>query len=313
MLQRYLIFWLTLSSALAYAWPRWLPSGYDPFVASKAYLPVIIAATMFAIGGLLPRDEFTQVFRRWPTVLGGTAVQYVSMPLLAVGFSHLFGLRGDALLGVVMVGCVPGAMASNVLTLTARGNVSYSVSLTTSATLLSPLVVPLILYLALGRGGTSGAGGDLVSKSVDLFLTVVGPVIAGHSLTRTCDRCAAVMQRVGPAIANLAILWVIAVVVALNRDRLAHPPALVGAALAAINAGGFLAGWMGGSLMKLPAGMRRALTLEVGMQNAGLGTTLIVLWFPDRPAAAIPTALYTFGCMFTGTLLAHCWSRREIE
>jgi BASS family bile acid:Na+ symporter len=65
--------------------------------------------------------------------------------------------------------------------------------------------------------------------------------------------------------------------------------------------------------MRIPDAMRRALTLEVGMQNAGLGTGLILTLFPDHPAAAIPTAAYTFGCMFTGTLLAHVWSRRDVN
>lgn len=61
--------------------------------------------------------------------------------------------------------------------------------------------------------------------------------------------------------------------------------------------------------MRLPESMRRALTLEVGMQNAGLGTGLVLTLFPDNPTAAIPTAAYTFGCMLSGTLLAQAWSR----
>ena len=56
--------------------------------------------------------------------------------------------------------------------------------------------------------------------------------------------------------------------------------------------------------------MRRALTLEVGMQNAGLGTMLAFQFFKDHPAATVPTALYTFGCVFTAMLLAHVWSRQ---
>ena len=84
-----------------------------------------------------------QVLRRWPLVLSGTAVQYLTMPTLAYCFAHVWGLSGDYLIGLLLVGCVPGAMASNVLTFNARGNTSYSVSLTTTATLLSPLAVPI--------------------------------------------------------------------------------------------------------------------------------------------------------------------------
>lgn len=146
-LEKLLLVWLVALCLLAFFWPaasaRLLPAvQFDPFVATKGWLSGMIAVTMLAIGSLLPAEEIEQVVRRWPLVLAGTAAQYVSMPLLAYGVGRLFGLEGPWMIGIVMVGCVPGAMASNVLTLIARGNVSYSVSLTTSATVLSPLVVP---------------------------------------------------------------------------------------------------------------------------------------------------------------------------
>ena len=137
MVQRFLLPLLVLTSLLAYFWPAgWI----DPFSKeiSSYYLDWLIVVTMFSIGLMLPRDELDQVARRWKTVLGGVLVQYATMPLLALGCGLLFQLEGDYLLGMVLVGCVPGAMASNVLTINARGNASYSVSLTTVATLLSP-------------------------------------------------------------------------------------------------------------------------------------------------------------------------------
>ncbi len=156
MLQRFLLLWLTLLCLVAVAWPDMLhhmgcEPTFDPFALTKPYLGQMITATMFAIGCLLPRDEIRQVLARWPSVLGGTAVQYGTMPLIAWGFGTLAGLSEEWMLGVILVGSVPGAMASNVLTLAARGNVSYSVSLTTTATLLSPVAVPLILFLALNQ------------------------------------------------------------------------------------------------------------------------------------------------------------------
>lgn len=309
MLQRFLLLWLTLLSLVAFYWPRWLPDTFDPFVASKPYLFYIIAITMFAIGCLLPRDEITQVFKRWPTVLGGTAIQYLAMPVLAYAIGHAFGLEGPMLTGVVMVGCVPGAMASNVLTLAARGNISYSVSLTTSATLLSPLVVPIVLRLALGAEKDL----DPLKISLDLLKMVVGPVVTGHLLCRNIARMEQAMRSCGPVIANLAILWIVAVVVGLNRERLAETTGLLLVALLLINLLGYTSGYLGGKLLKLPEPMRRALTLEVGMQNAGLGTVLVLGLFPESPATAIPTAAYTFGCMFTGTILASWWGRGEVK
>jgi BASS family bile acid:Na+ symporter len=78
-------------------------------------------------------------------------------------------------------------------------------------------------------------------------------------------------------------------------------------ALLTVNLAGYAAGYGGGRMMGLPQTMRRALTLEIGMQNAGLGTTLAMGLFADE-RIALPAALYTFGCMFTGTILARVWA-----
>lgn len=304
MFERLLLVWLVLLSLLAYQWPAWLPGLWDPFVETAPWLSYLFTATMLAIGSLLPRDEIVQVALRWPTVLGGTLVQYTAMPLLAYLLGLGFGLEGVALVGLMMAGCVPGAMASNVLTLMARGNVSYSVSLTTSATLLSPLAVPLALWLTVGRSVEDFPAAEVIIR---LCWMVVIPVIAGHALSRASSVWARGAKRVGAVVANLTILWIIAVVVGKNRDNL-HPEAALLAALLLLNLGGYLAGTFGGLLLRLPPAMRRALTLEVGMQNAGLGTVLAMELFPGEPSIAIAPACYTFGCMFTGTVLARVWA-----
>lgn len=309
-LEKLLIAWLILLSWIAYRWPAWwdayLPDvpRFDPFTESAPWLKPMFAVTMLAIGSLLPRAEVRQVFRRWPMVLGGTAVQYLSMPLVAYGVGRLWGLEGPWMIGIVMVGCVPGAMASNVLTLMARGNVSYSVSLTTSATVLSPLIVPWVLWLILGRMVEDFPAARVC---VDLCWMVVLPVIGGHLLAQRSALWAKIARHGAAIIANLTILWIIAVVVGANRDRLAHVDMSLIIALLVVNVLGYAAGFTGGWAIGLPGNMRRALTLEVGMQNAGLGTTLAMDLFSDK-AAALPAALYTFGCMLTGTMLARLWA-----
>ncbi len=308
-IERFLIVWLILLGLLAYFWTSWLPGLWDPFVGTAPWLNYLFAVTMFAIGSLLPRDEVRQVAGRWPTVLGGTAVQYTAMPILAYCCGRLRGLEGPAMIGIVMVGCVPGAMASNVLTLVARGNVSYSVSLTTSATLLSPLVAPPILKIALGRWVDFPAA----KVSWQLCWMVVLPVVAGHLLSRRFAVWQAVAGRVGATVANLTILWIIAVVVAKNRDNLTQVQAQLLAALVMLNLCGYLAGWLGGRVLRLPSTMGRALTLEVGMQNAGLGTVLAMDLFGKDPAIAIAPAIYTFGCMLTGTILARVWAELTVR
>jgi BASS family bile acid:Na+ symporter len=265
----------------------------------------MIAVTMFAVGYMLPRDEVRQVFRRWPTVLGGTAVQYTSMPLIALLVGFLFRLDQGAMIGIMIVGCVPGAMASNVLTLNARGNTSYSVSLTTSATILSPLVVPLLFWLMIGTKISFSP----IGVAADLAKTVVVPVVAGYVLQRMLPRWNAWARPAAASVANLTILCIIAVVVGLHRSELNWTAAVFVVPLLLVNVGGYLAGYGAGAAMGLPEPMRRALTLEIGMQNAGLGTVLAVEHFREFPTAAILPATYTFGCMLTGTILARLWAR----
>ncbi len=313
MIQRYLLIWLCLSSGLAYFWPQLVSSRFsdlpswldDPWLAAKPYLWPMIAVTMFAIGYMLPRDEVRQVVRRWPTVLGGTATQYTAMPLIAFCVGTLFRLDQGAMIGMMIVGCVPGAMASNVLTLNARGNTSYSVSLTTSATILSPLVVPLLLWLLMGKSIRF----DPLLVAQNLALTVVLPVVGGHVLQRLLLRSVSWARPLAAAVANLTILAIIAVVVGTSRAELGWTAAYFILPLLLVNVVGYFAGYGAGAALRLPEPMRRALTLEIGMQNAGLGTVLAVTQFKEFPTAAILPAAYTFGCMLTGTILARMWAR----
>lgn len=305
MLQHPLLIGLVLSSLVAFVWPAGWP---NPFTLSAPYLSWLIAATMFAVGCLLPVAEFRAVGQRWPMVIAGTALQYTSMPLLAYAVGRAFAFEPGLMAGVILVGCVPGAMASNVLTLLARGNTSYSVCLTTLATLLSPIAVPLALWLTLSAEHQL----DFANVAWSLVWQVVLPVLAGFGLCRASSRVERLAERVGPWVANVTILWIIAAVVALNREKLHEITPAVLLALVLINGLGYLAGYAGGFGLRLDEPMRRALTLEIGMQNCGLGTTLAIALFPNTQAA-IPTAAYTFGCMLTGTLLATWWSQRPVQ
>lgn len=307
-IEKYLLLWLLLLSGIAYFADRLFP--IDVFAESGNILPWLIVVTMFAIGWMLPQDEVRQVLDRWPTVFAGTAIQFVTMPLLAYLLAKQFNLTGALFVGVMMVGCVPGAMASNVLTLMAKGNTGYSVSLTTMATVLSPIVVPLGLWLTLRNSVESQT---FLNAALSLMWTVLIPVSAGYVIGRQLPSLKSTATTVGSIIANLTILWIIAFVVATNRNFLVMLEPTLVPMLLLLNLLGYSAGYWGGKLLGLPTTMQRALTLEVGMQNAGLGTALVKMLFPEEAAVLVPPALYTFGCMLTGTLLARYWSSVPVQ
>lgn len=308
MLQRHILIWLVVSSGLAFTWPI-LGISWDPFVGVSPYNSWLISTAMFAVGALLPLDEMNQLVKSGRSVVLGTFAQYFSMPLLAWIAILIFRPNSELATGILIVGCVPGAMASNVLTMTARGNVGYSVSLTTCSTLLSPLVVPQALAMFIDRDVKY----DERAAVTLLIQQVALPVIAGHLVSRFWPFFRNISARFGPDLANLAILAVIASAVAVKRTELHDFPIHVVVPLVFINLLGYAAGYLFGKLGRLSEPMRRALTLEVGMQNAGAGTVLATQLFGAKSEAIVPCVLYTFGCMLTGTMLATVWNRIPVS
>ncbi|MCG8649098.1 MAG: bile acid:sodium symporter family protein, partial [Pirellulales bacterium] len=281
----------------------------DPFQISTAMQRVLIVVTMLSLGMLVRPEELRPLRQRPWWVMLGVAVQMTAMPAAAWLMVQLVPMSSQWAAGVLLVGCVPGAMASNVLTNTAGGSVAYSVSLTAVATLLSPLTVPGWLWILFDEQ-MKVSQVQLLKISLLLFVMVVLPTIVGYGLARKSAAIRRLAQRYGSFIASLALLWIIASVVADNRQRLLEGGGLLVVALLAINLMGYAAGYSTGRIAKLPPSFGKALTLEVGMQNAALGTVLANSLFGQGAGAAVPTAMYTFGCMLTGTLLAVFWRRR---
>jgi BASS family bile acid:Na+ symporter len=304
---RSLLLWLVVGSAAAWFWPV-ERAGFDPFLTTQPVLWTLITITMFSLGTLVRFSELVPLRNKPWWVALGVAAQVIVMPLAAWLATKMIPLSDELAAGVILVGCVPGAMASNVLTHTAGGSVAYSVSLTTISTLLSPITVPLALSIFAVQADTSLLRPG--QTALLLLATVVLPTIAGHLLVRRRERSQRWAEHVAPSLAAVCLLWIIAGVVASNRTKLASVQPVLITALLVVNVVGYLAGYLIARGFGLPSPFRRALTLEVGMQNAGLGTALAVSMYGAETTASIPTAAYTFGCMLTGTLLAVGWQRR---
>jgi len=253
------------------------------------------AVTMFFVGTLVPPEQ-VRGFAAAPTrVLTGLLAQYTIMPLTAAAVASLFSdptMRA----GIVLVGCLPGAMASNVMTVLLRGDVVLSVSLTTLATLLSPVVLAAWLPILAGARVPLPAG----PIAANAAWMVVLPVAAGIGLRLWRTDMPRHWEKAATSLASLAIVLIVLVVVAANRDHLADLGPAVAAAMVALNLVAYGLAFLAATAMRWPPAQRRTLVIEVGMQNAGLGSVLALTHLGE--GGAVPSAFYTGLCVVTAGL-----------
>jgi len=279
---------ILLGSVIAFLVPGsvlWLGPALSP----------AFAVAMFFVGTLVTREEIQSFVAAPHRALVGLVAQYTIMPLCAFSVSLLFE---DPLLrtGIVLVGCMPGAMASNVMTCLLDGDLILSVVMTSLATLICPLVIAFWLpVLADTRIDLPIAA--LVWNAVWM---VALPVIAGIVLRQFLTELPTRWDGIATSIASLAIVLIILVVVAKNRSYLLALGPQLAAGMVALNLGAYLVAYVTATVLRWPPKQRRTLVIEVGMQNAGLGSVLALHHLGEL--GAVPSAFYTALCVITATL-----------
>lgn len=279
------------------------------FVVFKPWLSWMFGATMFALGLVLKPEEMRDTLTRPKPIALGVLTQYSVMPLLAFAAAWFGDLPPALALGFIIVGCAPGAMASNVMVYLAGGAVAFSITLTTVATMLSPLLTPTLVKW-LGGAFMPVAFWPLMKT---ILLTVLLPLIVGMLVGRQMERMRGAVwlsraRDVAPAVATLAIIIICGFVVAANQTRIAEVGPTVILLVVVVNALGYLAGWFLARLYGFDARHRLTLAVEIGMQNAGLGVVLALKHF--EPQTALPGALFAVWCILTASG-ASAWLRRH--
>jgi len=262
------------------------------------------AATMFAMGVVLDVGELRETLQKPGRIGLGVLTQFSVMPALGFAAACLAPLPESVRLGLIIVACAPGAMASNVMVYLAGGAVAFSVAMTTVATFLSPLLTPLLV---------KWLGGVFLEIPFwpmmhTIFLTVVMPLALGMVLRNRLGRYLELARTLSPAVAAVAIVIICSYAVAANQARLAVVGGWVIAMVILLNALGYLAGWWLARLYGFDTEHRFTLAIEIGMQNAGLGVALALKHF--SPETALPGALFAFWCILTAAG-ASAWIRRR--
>lgn len=275
-------------------------SGWGPAV------PWMLATIMLGMGMTLRPIDFAVIAKRPWALLLGVALQYSVMPLLGWGLAQLFGFNTMLTIGMILVGAAPGGTASNVMVYIAKGDAALSVAMTTVSTLLAPVMTPLLILWLVGEDLPVGFG-DLFESIMQVVLV---PVLLGLVLRLAIPRVIEKILPVLPLISVLGITGVVVTVVAGNSATLLDVGLVVVLAVILHNVGGLALGYAVAAGLKIPVTVRRAVSIEVGMQNSGLAATLATVHF--APAAALPAALFSVWHNVSGSLLAGFWSRKPV-
>jgi BASS family bile acid:Na+ symporter len=287
--------WVIIGSVIALFQP-------DLFIPLKKQLSFYFAITMFGIGMTLEIEDFKKILKSPVIIFQGTLLQYSVMPLSSFIFAVIFQLPPDFALGLILAGSAPGAMSSNVMTYLVRGDVAYSVSLTTVSTILAPLLTPSLTYLL----ANTFIKVDFWGLFFSIIKTVIIPLAIGIYLRYRFAELAKKALEVFPALSVLAIVIICAVVVALNQSRILKVSIVLFWAVLMLNGVGYLGGYYGGRFMGLELRRCRTLSIEIGMQNAGLGMVLALKHFSE--GVALPSALFCIWCIITTSFMVKVWN-----
>ncbi len=295
---RFFVIWVILGGVLAFFYPM-------VFIPLKKYMELFFGLTMFGIGAVLHKEDFDNILKNLWVVLIGVIAQFTIMPFSAFFISKIFKLSKDFTLGLILTGSAPGAMASNVFSYLAGADVAYSVSLTTVSTLLCPVLTPVLTYF-LARTIFNIPFWGMFLSVVEI---VIIPLLIGFFIRDKFSRSMDKVSHFFPAISVTFIVFICSLVIALNKKYILHMSLLIFLVVLILNLSGLSLGYLVGRSFSFDKLKRRALTIEIGMQNAGLGSVLALKHFNQR--TAIPAVVFVFVCIFTAAILVQLWAKEN--
>ena len=266
----------------------------------------LLGVIMFGMGLTLKAEDFRVVFSRPKDVLVGCLAQFTVMPVLAFLLTRVFRLEPALAIGVILVGCCPGGTASNVITYLAKGDLALSVGMTAVSTLLAPVLTTLLVWLLAGET----VDVDVIGMLLSILWVVILPIVLGLLVKRFWPRTTERASGYLPALSSLAICVIVLIVIAANAHKLLDGGWVILGVVVLHNICGLAAGYLIGSMLRLTPAKRRAISIEVGMQNSGLASSLATLHFAAYPLATIPGALFSVWHNISGAVVARIYSRK---
>lgn len=270
-----------------------------------SWVNYLLMVVMFGMGLTLKPEDFKLVFTRPKDIILGCFAQFLVMPLLAWGLGTLFHLDPALMAGVVLVGTCPGGTSSNVITYLSKGDVALSVGMTSVNTLLAPFLTPAITYFLLRTTVTV----DLMSMFMSIIKVVIVPIALGFIINKLFEKFTRKIVTILPSVSVVAICLIVAAVVSHNAEKIMSTGAIVFVVVILHNLLGYACGFGIGKLLHMSASKTKAISVEIGMQNSGLATSLAGTAFPDLAMATVPGAIFSVWHNISGAILANIYSR----
>ena len=267
----------------------------------------LLGVVMFGMGLTLNLNDFKIVFSRPKDVVIGCLAQFTIMPLLAWALARLFSLDEALALGVVLVGCCPGGTASNVITYLAKVDLALSVGMTGVSTILAPLLTPLLTWALAGKS----VDVDVVGMLLSILWVVILPIAIGLIVKWIWPKFTEKTIDYLPAFSSIAIATIVAIIIAANAQKLMTGGLTIIVVVMLHNICGLSLGYLIGQLLRLTEPKKRAVSIEVGMQNSGLASSLATLHFAAYPLPTIPGAIFSVWHNISGAMVARIYSRRD--
>ncbi|WP_455597538.1 bile acid:sodium symporter family protein [Acinetobacter pecorum] len=299
-IQKTFALWVVLFSGIALLVP-------EAFVWLRAYIPWMLGIIMFGMGMTMTVGDFKSVLQSPKAVAIGVVAQFVAMPGLAYLLCKLFQLPPEIAIGVILVGCCPGGTASNVITYMAKGNTALSVACTSVSTLLAPIFTPAIFYVLASQWIEINA----LSMLVSILQVVLFPIVLGLMVRALLKQKVSTYIQVMPLISVIAIVAIVAAIIAGSKTQILQSGLIILGIVALHNGMGYLLGYWASRMFKLAEIDCRAVSIEVGMQNSGLGVALAATHFAASPLTALPSAIFSLWHNISGPALATYWAAKN--
>ena len=278
-------------------------------VIKTSYVNTLLGIVMFGMGMTLKLSDFKVVFTKPKAVITGILSQFIIMPLLAFLLVKIFNLDPALAVGVILVGSCPGGTSSNVMTYLAKGDVALSVGMTACTTILAPVVTPALVLLL----GGETINVSYMSMLMSIVQVVLVPIVLGFVINHFFEKFAQACAKVLPLVSVIAICLIIMAVVAANAAKIMTVGWLIVVVVMLHNLCGYALGYGVGKVLGLSRDQMRTLSIEVGMQNSGLATSLATVHFATMPLAAVPGTVFSVWHNISGAIYANILARTAKE